>query len=106
MQLHFADHVVLVAYLAGMIYLGWRLSKGQNTDEEYFLGGRRLPWFAVGVSIIASLLSSITYLASPGIVWRFGFGQFLSSLVAIPIDLTLILLLAIPFFVRFKFTTA
>ena len=106
MQLHFADHVVLVAYLAAMMFLGWRLARGQNTEEEYFLGGRRLPWFAVGVSIIASLLSSITYLASPGIVWRFGFGAFLSNLVAIPIDIVLILLLAIPFFVRFKFTTA
>ena len=106
MQLHFADHVVLVAYLAAMMFLGWRLARGQKTEEEYFLGGRRLPWFAVGVSIIASLLSSITYLASPGIVWRFGFGAFLSNLVAIPIDIVLILLLAIPFFVRFKFTTA
>ena len=106
MQLHFADNVVLVVYLAAMMFLGWRLARGQKTEEEYFLGGRRLPWFAVGVSIIASLLSSITYLASPGIVWRFGFGAFLSNLVAIPIDMVLILLLAIPFFVRFKFTTA
>jgi SSS family solute:Na+ symporter len=106
MQLHFADHVVLGVYLAAMMFLGWRLARGQQTEEEYFLGGRRLPWFAVGVSIIASLLSSITYLASPGIVWRFGFGGFVSSLFAIPLDMILILLLAIPFFVRFKFTTA
>ena len=106
MQLHFADHVVLGIYLAAMMYLGWRLARGQSTDEEYFLGGRRLPWFAVGVSIIASLLSSITYLASPGIVWRFGFGVLWSQLIAIPIDIILILLFAIPFFVRFKFTTA
>ena len=106
MQLHFADHVVLAVYLAAMMFLGWRLARGQQTEEEYFLGGRRLPWFAVGVSIIASLLSSITYLASPGIVWRFGFGGFVSSLFAIPLDMILILLLAIPFFVRFKFTTA
>lgn len=106
MQLHFLDHMVLVAYLIGMIYLGWRLSKGQNTDEEYFLGGRRLPWFAVGVSIIASLLSSITYLLSPSAVWYYGFGSFASSLFAIPIEMVAILLLAIPFFVRFKFITA
>ncbi len=106
MQLHFADHIVLGIYLVAMMYLGWRLARGQTSDEEYFLGGRRLPWFAVGVSIIASLLSSITYLASPGIVWRFGFGVALSSLIVIPIDMVLILCFAIPFFVRFKFTTA
>ena len=106
MQLHFLDHAVLFIYLVAMLALGWKLSKGQTTDEEYFLGGRRLPWFAVGVSIIASLLSSITYLGSPSAVWYYGFGSFFSNLIAVPIDLAVILLLAIPFFVRFKFTTA
>ena len=106
MKLHLADHLILVAYLLGMMWLGWRLSKGQDTDEEYFLGGRRLPWFAVGVSLIATLLSSVAYLGVPGLVWRFGFHSILASLVGILIDLVVVLLVAIPFFVRFRFTTA
>ena len=89
-----------------MMWLGWRLSRNQKTDEEYFLGGRRLPWFVVGVSLIATLLSSVAYLGVPGIVWRFGFDSILGSLVAISIDLFVVLLVAIPFFVRFRFTTA
>ena len=106
MKLHVLDHLVLVAYLLGMMWLGWRLSRNQKTDEEYFLGGRRLPWFVVGVSLIATLLSSVAYLGVPGIVWRFGFDSILGSLVAISIDLFVVLLVAIPFFVRFRFTTA
>jgi SSS family solute:Na+ symporter len=106
MQLHFADHVVLVAYLGAMMFLGWRLSRGQKTGEEYFLGGRRLPWFAVGISIIASLLSSISFLAYPGVVWRFGFGNLMSTFLGFPLHVLFILLLTIPFFVRFRFTTA
>ena len=106
MELHPADHVVLVVYLGAMMFLGWRLSKGQTSDEEYFLGGRRLPWFAVGVSIIASLLSSISFLAYPGVIWRFGFGQLVSSFLSFPIDLLVILLITIPFFAGFRFTTA
>ena len=106
MQLHFADHVVLVAYLGAMMFLGWRLSRGQKTGEEYFLGGRRLPWFAVGISIIASLLSSISFLAYPGVVWRFGFGNLASTFLGFPLHVLFILLLTIPFFVRFRFTTA
>ncbi len=106
MKLHLADHLILATYLLGMMWLGWKLSKKQDTDEEYFLGGRRLPWFAVGVSLIATLLSSVAYLGVPGIVWRFGFHVFLSSLVGISIDVVVVLLVAIPFFVRFRFTTA
>ena len=106
MELHPADHVVLILYLGAMMFLGWRLSKGQTTDEEYFLGGRRLPWFAVGVSIIASLLSSISFLAYPGVIWRFGFGQLISTFLSFPIDLLVILLVTIPFFARFRFTSA
>ena len=106
MRLHLADHLILVAYLIGMMLLGWRLSKRQHTDEEYFLGGRRMPWFAVGVSLIATLLSSVAYLGTPGIVWRFGFAVFLNTLVGIAITVGLILFVTIPFFVRFRFTTA
>ena len=106
MKLHLADHLILAVYLLGMMWLGWKLSKGQNTDEEYFLGSRRLPWFAVGVSLIATLLSSVAYLGIPGIVWRFGFYVFLATLVGILIDVFVVLLVAIPFFVRFRFTTA
>ena len=106
MKLHILDYLVLFIYLATMMFLGWRLSRGRAGSEEYFLGGRRLPWFAVGVSIIASLLSSISFLAYPGVVWRFGFGNLTSSFLGFPIDLVVILLLTIPFFTRFRFTTA
>ena len=79
-----------------MMLLGWRLSKWQHTDEEYFLGGRRMPWFAVGVSLIATLLSSVAYLGTPGVVWRFGFAIFLNTLVGIAITVVLILFVTIP----------
>ena len=106
MRLHVVDHLILVAYLVGMMLLGWRLSKRQHSDEEYFLGGRRMPWFAVGVSLIATLLSSVAYLGTPGVVWRFGFAIFLNTLVGIAITVVLVLFVTIPFFVRFRFTTA
>jgi len=106
LKLHLADHLILAAYLLGMMCLGWKLAKGQDTDEEYFLGGRLLPWFAVGLSLIATLLSSVAYLGVPGIVWRFGFHLYLATMVGILIDVFVVLLVAIPFFVRFRFTTA
>ena len=109
MQLHFADHVVLVAYLGAMMFLGWRLSRGQKTGEEYFLGGRQLPWFAVGISIIASLLSSISFLSLSrrGLALRIRkpsehLPRFSHPRGLHPAGNHL----TIPFFVRFRFTTA
>ena len=68
-SLTWQDNTVIVVYLAGMIGLGVWLGRRERSDEEYFLAGRRMPWFAVGVSVIASILSSLTYLSSRG---RFG----------------------------------
>ena len=66
------DYMVLALYLVGMVGFGFWLAGRQRTDEEYFLAGRRMPWFAVGMSVIASLLSSLTYLSEPGEIWKSG----------------------------------
>lgn len=100
------DHAVIVVYLTGMIGLGVWLSRRQKSDRDYFLGGRRMPWFAVGMSVIASLLSSLTYLSEPGEVWRAGFTNLVGKMLAIPVEVLIVWGLAIPFMMRFRFTSA
>lgn len=100
------DHAVIVVYLAMMVALGAYLSRRQRTDEEYFLAGRRMPWAVVGVSIIASLLSSITYLAEPGEVWKSGATHMWGKMLAIPAEMAVVWLVCIPFFMRFRYTSA
>ena len=100
------DHLIVVVYLLAMIALGGWSSRRQHSEEEYFLAGRRMPWFAVGVSVIASLFSSITYLAEPGEVWHSGATHVLGKLLAIPLEMAFVLLVCIPFLMRFRFTTA
>ena len=105
-SLRWQDHAVLIGYLAGMILLGVVLSRRQKTDEEYFLAGRRMPWFAVGISVIASLLSSLTYLSEPGEVWNSGITHVFGKMLAIPFEMALVWLFCIPFMMRFRFTSA
>ncbi|NNE92765.1 MAG: sodium/solute symporter [Verrucomicrobiales bacterium] len=109
-ELAWQDHTVLVLYLTGMIvfgvWLGKRRKKKENKEEDYFLAGRRMPWFAVGISVIASILSSITYLSEPGEVWRSGVTHITGKLVAIPFEMLFVWLICIPFLMRFKFTSA
>ena len=70
--LSWLDHAVIVVCLAAMIGLGMLFSWRQRNENEYFLAGRRMPWFIVGISIIASLLSSLTHVSEPGEVWKSG----------------------------------
>ena len=106
LALAWQDHTVIIVYLAVMIALGAWWSRRQRSEEEYFLAGRRMPWMAVGVSLIASLLSAITYLAEPGEVWRSGFTHMAGKLLAVPFEVAFVWLLCVPFFMRFRFTTA
>ena len=78
--------VVLVTYLAGMLAIGVSLAGRQRSTEEYFLGGRRMPWLAVGMSMFASLTSATTVMGVPGFAYEHNvammFGAGMSMLVA------------------------
>jgi len=76
MLLHPLDIFVLVAYFVSLFAIGLFFARKQTSREMYFLGGRRIPWFIAGASVFASLLSTISYLAIPGEMLRYGVGQF------------------------------
>ena len=60
------DSVVLVLYLAGMAAVGWKLARRQTSTEAYFVARRSVPHWAMGLSLFATLISSITFIAYPG----------------------------------------
>ncbi|MGF1573350.1 MAG: hypothetical protein ACFCU1_09780 [Sumerlaeia bacterium] len=59
------DWVVVVLYFTLMIGIGWWTARGQAGKRDYFLGGRNLPWWAVGFSIIATETSALTFIGIP-----------------------------------------
>ncbi len=66
------DWVVLVAYLAGMVAIGASFYRGQKSTKDFFLAGRSMSWLPVGLSVVATLFSAISYMAIPSLVQRFG----------------------------------
>ena len=96
---------VVVIYLIGMVLIGVYFTARNRTTEDYFRGGKSIPWWAAGCSIFATMLSSITYMAVPAKAfaqnWVYAFGSAMILLVA-PIAVYV----ALPFFRRIDATSA
>ena len=98
------DYAVVLIYLAGMLAAGWYFWREQEQQDDYFVGGRRLPWMAVGLSIVATMLSTVTYLAAPGEVIQHGLALAIGWL-AIPLAFVVVNFLWVPFFMRLGVTS-
>ena len=99
------DAVVVGVYLASMLLMGFRIARKNSSTDDFFLGGRSLPSWAVGISLIASLLSTITYLGMPGEMFRTGIG-FLTRQLGLPLVLLVVWYVWLPFFMRLRLTSA
>ncbi len=99
------DLLTLAAYLAGMLAMGFWFSKRNTSTEEYFLGGRSFPGWAIGLSMLGTSISSITFLAFPGKAYAGDWQQLISNLT-LPIVALLAVAVFIPFFRRGNLTSA
>ncbi|RKZ17355.1 sodium-coupled permease [bacterium] len=71
-MLHRVDFLVVAAYAAVVIILGWMAHRRQSSSTDYFLGGRNLPWLVVGASILATAFSASSLLGGPGEAFHHG----------------------------------
>lgn len=103
--LQLLDYLAVIGYLLVTIWIIYWSSKKQSDTDDFFLGGRSMPWFAVGLSIMATLLSTITYLGSPGEMIRYGVSYF-AGYMSVPLVAIVVIYLWIPFFMRLRMTSA
>ena len=103
--LTFVDVTVIVAYLLIMLYMGLKIARKQRSTEDFFVGGRDLPAWAVGISLFASVMSTILYLGQPGEMFRTGL-SFLTRNLPLPLILIVVCFVWIPFFMRLRLTSA
>ncbi len=64
--LHFVDYMIILLSLAASVYLAFHFARGQKSTKKYFAADGKIPAWAVGMSILATLVSSVTFLAYPG----------------------------------------
>jgi solute:Na+ symporter, SSS family len=99
------DWIVVAAYLAYITYDGLRLTKKSNEVEGYFLANRALPWWAVGLSVMATQLSAITLVGTTGQAYADGM-RFIQFYFGLPLAMVILCVTAVPFFYRAKVYTA
>ena len=77
--MHLPDYLIIALYMAIVIGIGVYFSRNENSSEEYLLGGRKMPFLAIGLSCMMSLLSSISIVIVPGEIYKHGLTLFVLS---------------------------
>ena len=99
------DWLVVVAYVAWIIVDGLRRSKATKQVDGYLLANRSLPWWAVGLSVMATQLSAVTICCTTGLGYLTGL-RFVQFYFGLPLAMLILSVTVVPFFTRARVYTA
>ena len=105
MTLATLDWAVLLVYLAAILLIGFYFARRNTNTEEYFVGGRRFRGWVIGLSLVGTSISSVTFLAYPADAFKTGWLRYLPNL-ALPLALLMAARVFLPFFRRGNMTSA
>jgi SSS family transporter len=99
------DWVVLLAYLLAVVAFGFWTGRGNRRIEDFFLAGRQMRWWAVGLSVMATQISAITFIGTTGQAYTDGM-RFLVFYFGLPFAMVVLCVTLVPFFYRARVYTA
>lgn len=105
MSLSFPDLFALIVYLSIVMAIGLYFSRKNTSTEEYFVGGRTFSGWVIGLSLVGTSISSITFLAYPGDAFKTAWLRYLPNLM-LPIAIFIAAYVFLPFFRRGNTITA
>ncbi|MDX2502875.1 MAG: sodium/solute symporter [Gammaproteobacteria bacterium] len=105
MSLSFADLLALVGYLVIIMGIGLFFSRKNTSTDEYFVGGRSFSGWVIGLSLVGTSISSITFLAYPGDAYKTAWLRYLPNLM-LPVAVFIAAYVFLPFFRRGNTITA
>src|ERR1051326_7636451 len=103
--MHPIDWLVVVAYILWIVIDGLRRAKGTDKVDGYFLANRSLPWWAVGLSVMATQMSAVTIVGTTGQAYATGL-RFIQFYFGLPLAMIILSLTVVPFFTRARVYTA
>ena len=88
---------IVIAYLLGNLLLGFALGRKIESAEDYQLGTKMAPWWAIGISVIATYVSALSFLGGPA--WAYGDGMAALAIhINYPIVIFAVVVVFLPFF--------
>ncbi len=103
--MHPLDWTILVSVMAWIVYDGLKRTKGRDHLEGYFLANRSIPWWAAGLSVMATQLSAITMIGTTGQGYADGM-RFVQFYFGLPLAMVILSMTLVPFFYRARVYTA
>jgi SSS family solute:Na+ symporter len=103
--MRYADLAVILAYLAGITWFGARFRSSQKSLRDYFLGGRKAPWWAISLSIVSAETSTLTIVGTPALAFTGNMG-FLQIVLGYLLARIVISVLFLPQYFRGEMFTA
>ncbi len=103
--MHLLDWIILAISLTGIIGYGLRRARGGRGVHDYLLAGKSMPWWVIGMSIMATQASAITFIGTTGQGFVDGI-RFVQFYFGLPIAMVIISAVAVPFFHRSGVYTA
>jgi SSS family transporter len=101
----FLDWALFALYFVGIISFAMYQSRRNEGVEGYFLGNRRMPWWAIGLSVMATQASAITFIGTTGQAFDDGM-EFVQFYLALPFAMVVLCIVFVPFFYRARVFTA
>ena len=99
------DWIILTGTIAFIVWYGVYKSRGSKNVEDYIGGGKNAKWWTIGLSVMATQASAITFLSTPGQAFHDGMG-FVQFYFGLPIAMVIICMVFIPIYHRLKVYTA
>jgi len=101
------DWAVLIAYLAGIVGMAVWIGRRQDSQEDYYLGGRKMPSWQVALSLMATQVSAISLIGAPAFIALKTNGglKWLQYEFAVPLAMILIIAILVPVYQRMKSIT-
>src|SRR6476619_12443 len=96
-SLRLPDLIVIAIYFVAVAWIGLRFARRQTSTETYFVAGRSIPSWAMGLSIFATIISSITFIAYPGSAYAGNWNELVPGFMAVGV-LLVVGTVIIPFF--------
>jgi solute:Na+ symporter, SSS family len=103
--MHPVDWIVVVAFTTWIVYDGLKRTKDSHEIEGYFLAKRSIPWWAAGISVMATQLSAITMIGTTGQAYADGM-RFIQFYFALPLAMIILSQTLVPFFYNARVYTA